>query len=203
MERIGSFGLQVRPLDSLFEGLAESIVYQQLTTKAAATIHARIRALGRTGFPTPEELEIIDDATLRGAGLSMAKVRALRDLAAKQVQGLLPTVATCATLGDDVLIERLTVVRGIGPWSVEMLLMFRLGRQDVLPTTDYGIQKGFQRVFRTRTLPTPQQVATRGERWRPFRSMAAWYLWRALDAVPSRPTGARRAPRRSPNDAAE
>jgi 3-methyladenine DNA glycosylase/8-oxoguanine DNA glycosylase len=182
---VGPFRLEHRPLESVFDALAEAVVYQQLTAKAAATIHARVAALGVDGFPTPAELLAFHDDVLRAAGLSMNKARALRDLALQQQRGLLPDVDDCVTLDDDALLQRLTGVRGVGPWTVQMLLMFRLGRRDVLPAADYGVQKGFQRVFRTAGLPTPRQVLARGERWRPFRTMAAWYLWRALDAPAS------------------
>jgi DNA-3-methyladenine glycosylase II len=187
---VGKYGLEVRSPASLFAALAEAIVYQQLTARAAATIHARVAALGVDGFPTPAEVLALHESRLRGAGLSMSKARALLDLAEKHEHGALPTVDECQRLTDDEAIARLTVVRGIGPWTVQMLLMFRLGRPDVLPATDYGVQKGFQRVFRTKALPTPQQVLARGERWRPFRTVAAWYLWRALDL----PAAARRRP---------
>ena len=140
-----------------------------------------MQALGGGALPAPAELLALDDTALRGAGLSRAKTAALKDLAAHAHDGRLPELAEARTLDDDALIERLTAVRGVGPWTVQMLLMFRLGRADVLPATDYGIRKGFQRVFRTRQLPSPRQVLARGERWRPHRTMAAWYLWRALD----------------------
>ncbi|MBM4279514.1 MAG: DNA-3-methyladenine glycosylase 2 family protein [Deltaproteobacteria bacterium] len=182
--RVGKYSLVVRPPVSLFAALAEAIVYQQLTAKAAATIHARVAALGITGFPTPAEVIALQESRLRGAGLSTSKARALLELADQHERGALPTVDECRRLADDEVIDRLTVVRGIGPWTVQMFLMFRLGRPDVLPATDYGVQKGFQRVFRTKALPTPQQVLARGERWRPFRTVAVWSLWRALELPP-------------------
>ena len=181
MERVGAYALQREPLTSVYEALARSIVYQQLTGKAAATIYGRLVALGRGGLPPPAELLALDDTALRGVGLSGAKTRAIKDLALRQHEGLLPSADDAAGLDDDVLIERLSAVRGIGPWSVQMLLMFRLGRRDVLPATDYGVQKGFQKVFRKKRLPTPKELTAIGERWRPHRTMASWYLWRALD----------------------
>jgi DNA-3-methyladenine glycosylase II len=182
MARVGPYKLKQNDVADLYETLAEAIVYQQLHAKAAATIFGRLKALGgAAGFPQPPVLLRLDDATIRGAGVSSAKMRAIRDLAAKQHAGELPSIDEARVLADDVLIERLTAVRGIGPWTVEMLLMFRLGRPDVLPATDYGVRQGFQKVFRTKALPTPRQILDRGERWRPYRSMAAWYLWRALD----------------------
>lgn len=182
MEKVGAYALKLDGTSDLYQALAESIVYQQLHGKAAATIFGRLRALGKQGFPTPAELLAFDDSTLRGVGLSGAKTKAIRDLATRQHAGELPTIDQAHALDDAALVEKLTAVRGIGPWSVEMLLMFRLGRSDVLPSTDYGIRQGFMKVFRTRELPTPKQVLARGERWRPHRTMAAWYLWRALDA---------------------
>lgn len=181
MEKVGPYALKLDETSDLYQALAESIVYQQLTGKAAATIFGRLKALGKNGFPTPAEIASFDDVTLRGVGLSGAKMRAVRDLAERQGRGELPTIDEAHALDDVSLIEVLTEVRGIGPWSVEMLMMFRLGRTDVLPATDYGIRKGFQKVFRTKELPSPKQILLRGERWRPHRTMASWYLWRALD----------------------
>jgi DNA-3-methyladenine glycosylase II len=165
-----------------FQALAESIVYQQLTGKAAATILSRVHALhgGPRKFH-PESLLAMPVDQLRTAGLSGAKAAALKDLAAKTLDGTVPTLRALVKLDDDAIVERLTEVRGIGKWSVQMLLMFRLGRPDVLPVDDYGVRKGFQRAFRTKELPTPKEVAKRGERWRPYRSAASWYLWRAAE----------------------
>ncbi|OGQ19472.1 MAG: hypothetical protein A2138_09145 [Deltaproteobacteria bacterium RBG_16_71_12] len=181
MDAVGRYRIEVDRISSIYRALAEAVVYQQLTGKAASTIFHRVQALGGGALPAPAELLALDDTALRGAGLSRAKTAALKDLAAHAHDGRLPELAEARTLDDDALIERLTAVRGVGPWTVQMLLMFRLGRADVLPATDYGIRKGFQRVFRTRQLPSPRQVLARGERWRPHRTMAAWYLWRALD----------------------
>lgn len=183
MEKVGAYRLKVDGVSSLYEALAEAIVYQQLTGKAAATIFSRVKALGGGALPAPAALAALPDEALRGAGLSRAKAAALRDLAAHAGDGRLPDLEEAHALDDIALVERLVAVRGIGPWTVEMLLIFRLGRTDVLPATDYGVRKGFQKVFRTRELPTPKQVLARGERWRPHRTMAAWYLWRALDGA--------------------
>ena len=182
MEKVGAFTIARNDVANLYETLAEGIVYQQLHAKAAATIFGRLRALGTTGFPSPDELLALDDAKLRGVGLSAAKAKAVLDLAARQRAGQLPSIEEARALDDVVLVERLTAVRGIGPWTVEMLLIFRLGRPDVMPSTDYAIRQGFQKVFRTNALPTPRQITERAERWRPHRTMASWYLWRALDA---------------------
>lgn len=162
--------------------LAESIAYQQLTGRAAATIFSRVLALYRPKrFPTPEDVLATADEALRSAGLSRAKVVAVKDLARRTLDGTVPTLAKLRRLDDEEIVERLTVVRGVGRWTVEMLLISRLGRPDILPAHDYGVRKGFQRAFRTRGLPTPAQVLRRGERWRPYRTVASWYLWRAID----------------------
>ena len=168
---------------SPFAALAESIAYQQLTGKAAATIYGRVLALYHPRrHPRPEDILATEDERLRAAGLSRAKTLAVKDLAAKTLDGTVPTLARLRRLDDEEIVERLTSVRGIGRWTVEMLLIFRLGRPDVLPASDYGVRKGFQRTFRTRGLPTPAQVLRRGERWRPYRTIASWYLWRSLES---------------------
>lgn len=182
MAKVGPFAIARNDVADLFVSLTEAIVYQQLSGKAAATIFARLQALSTRGSLTPDELLALDPAHIRGAGLSTAKSKAVLELATRQRAGELPSVDEARALDDDVLIERLTAVRGIGPWTVEMLLIFRLGRPDVLPSTDYGIRQGFRKVFRSKDLPTPKQVLARGERWRPHRTMASWYLWRALGA---------------------
>ena len=165
-----------------FEALAESIVYQQLSGKAAATIWSRVRAL----YPKrrrldPAEVVATPEKKLRAAGLSASKTRALKDLAAKTLDGTVPSARQLARMTDDEIIARLTTVRGIGPWTVQMLLLFDLGRPDVWPFTDYGVRKGFAKTFNRRNLPTPKQLLRLGEKWRPYRSVAAWYFWRALD----------------------
>jgi DNA-3-methyladenine glycosylase II len=165
-----------------FAALSESIAYQQLTGKAAATIYGRVLALYRPRrIPRPEDVLATPDERLREAGLSRAKIVAVKDLARKTVEGVVPSWAALRRLDDEEIVERLTSVRGIGRWTVEMLLIFHLGRPDVLPSTDYGVRKGFQKTFRTREIPTPRDVLKRGERWRPYRSVSSWYLWRAVD----------------------
>lgn len=182
IERHGPFRLKPEAGRSPFAALAESIAYQQLTGKAAATIFSRVLALYRPKrFPAPVDVLATADETLRSAGLSRAKVVAVKDLARRTLDGTVPTLAQLRRLDDEEIVERLTVVRGVGRWTVEMLLISRLGRPDVLPAHDYGVRKGFQRAFRTRGLPTPAQVLRRGERWRPYRTVASWYLWRVLD----------------------
>ena len=188
IKRAGPFRLQIEELQSPFQALAEAIVYQQLTGKAAATIYDRLVSLFPGKRLTPQRLVAAHHRRLRSAGLSRAKVRALKDLAAKTLDRTVPTLAALHKMPDAAIIEHLTAVRGIGQWTVEMLLIFRLGRPDVLPVTDYGVRKGYARVFGGGRLPSPKYLARRGERWRPFRSVAAWYLWRANE-VPDKNGG--------------
>ncbi len=183
IDAVGPFRMQLKRTPSIYAALTEAIVYQQLSGKAAATIYARVCALyahAQNG-PAPEQILRTSEARLRGAGLSAAKYLALRDLARKSADGLIPTLAEANRLEDDALIERLTQVRGIGRWTVEMLLMFRLGRPDVLPVDDYGIRKGYALTLRKRELPSAEDMQKRGARWKPYRTVASWYLWRALD----------------------
>jgi DNA-3-methyladenine glycosylase II len=171
-------GSSLRP----FDALAESIAYQQLSGKAAATIWGRVRALyPKRKFLDPKLVLDTPDDKLRGAGLSRSKVAALKDLAAKTLDGTVPSARAMAKMTDEEIIERLIQVRGIGRWTVEMLLLFDLGRPDVWPVHDYGVRKGFAKTFGRRKLPTPKQLSRLGEKWRPYRSAAAWYFWRALD----------------------
>jgi 3-methyladenine DNA glycosylase/8-oxoguanine DNA glycosylase len=182
MDRVGGFALEPRPVSSLFEALMRSIVYQQLHGKAAASIHGRvITVLEPHGGPTPVALLAASETALRGAGLSAGKLRAIRDLAEKCRDGTVPTLKEAHALSDAELEARLTQVRGIGPWTVHMLLIFYLGRPDVLPTGDYAIRAAFQRLYRKRKHPTPQALLKHARRWRPYRSVASWYLWRSLD----------------------
>lgn len=169
----------VRP----FDALAESIAYQQLSGKAAATIWSRVRALyGKRKWLDPKQVLATPDEKLRACGLSRAKTAALKDLAAKTLDGTVPrTGIALAALSDEEIIERLTAVRGIGRWTVEMLLLFELGRPDVWPVTDLGVQKGYAKTFGKRKLPTAKQLHKIGAKWKPHRSAAAWYFWRALD----------------------
>ena|SRR5438477_12088069 len=173
----------VRP----FDALAESIAYQQLSGKAAATIWGRVRALyGKRKWLDPKEVLATPDEKLRACGLSRSKTVALKDLAAKTIEGVVPSGKVLAKMSDEEIIARLTSVRGIGRWTVEMLLLFDLGRPDVWPVTDYGVRKGYAKTFRKRKLPTPRELHRIGEKWRPYRSAAAWYFWRALDTVTPR-----------------
>ena len=175
---------EVTPPPSIrpFDALAESIAYQQLNGKAAATIWGRVRALyPKTKWLDPAKVLATPDEKLRAAGLSRSKTAAIKDLAAKTLDGTVPSGRTLLQMSDDEIIARLTQVRGIGRWTVEMLLLFDLGRPDVWPVDDYGVRKGFAKAFRKRKLPTPKQLMKHGEKWRPYRSVAAWYFWRALD----------------------
>jgi 3-methyladenine DNA glycosylase/8-oxoguanine DNA glycosylase len=170
--------LNVRP----FDALAESIAYQQLSGKAAATIWKRVRAIfGRRKFLDPKLVLATPDEKFRAAGLSRSKVAALKDLATKTLDGTVPKASELAKMRDAEIIERLVQVRGIGRWTVEMLLLFDLGRPDVWPVHDYGVRKGFAKIFRKRKLPTPKEMERHGAKFSPYRSALAWYCWRALD----------------------
>jgi 3-methyladenine DNA glycosylase/8-oxoguanine DNA glycosylase len=182
IDRVGPFTLKLMPAKSLFEALLRSIVYQQLHGKAAATIHGRVLAgMAGHGGVTPEALTRSSDAALRQAGLSRNKLLAVRDLAAKCLGGTVPSLRTAARLGDEELVTRLTEVRGIGPWTVHMLLIFYLGRPDVMPTGDFAIRLGFKNLHRKRKDPAPEAILKYARRWSPYRSVASWYLWRSLD----------------------
>ena len=183
IDAVGPFRMGLKRTPSVFAALAEAIVYQQLSGKAAATIYGRVCALFPRAQHGPSAAQILraSDEQLRGAGLSRPKLAALRDLARHEVAGQIPTLAEARQMDDEALVERLTAVRGIGRWTVEMLLMFRLGRPDVLPVDDYGIRKGFAIALRNRALPERADLERRGARWRPYRTVASWYLWRAVE----------------------
>lgn len=185
----GPLTLAPRDRRSPFEELFRAIVYQQLSGQAAATILARVLAALGAGrrVPAPELVLATPPAVLRGAGLSEAKTRAVQDLARQRLGGVVPSLAEARRMTDDDLIARLVQVRGVGPWTVQMFLMFGLGRLDVLPTGDLGVQKGVQRIHRLRAVPTPERVERVGARWAPYRTVASWYCWRAteLDTIPT------------------
>jgi len=184
IEKTGDFRLQLKESEGTFASLAEAIVYQQLHGKAAATIFGRVRALYPGGRLDPQRVLATKDEPLRTAGLSRNKLASLRDLAERANKGEIPTLPELDKMTDEAIVERLTKVRGIGRWTVEMLLIFRLGRPDVLPVADYGVRTGFARLFlpkSTEELPAANVLEARGERWRPFRSVASWYLWRASE----------------------
>jgi DNA-3-methyladenine glycosylase II len=163
-----------------FEAVARSIIYQQLSGKAAGTIHRRFHALYGDRAPEPHQLLESTDEMLRGVGLSRQKIGYLRDLAGRVVSGDVP-LSTIEALGDDDVLAALTRVKGVGRWTAQMFLMFRLGRPDVLPDLDLGVQKAVQLAYGLDTLPTPKDVLHIGESWAPWRTIASWYLWRSLD----------------------
>lgn len=193
--RAGPFTMKLASAQSPFEALLESIIYQQLHGKAAAAIHAKLitsfHPIAGIGIhPTPQHLLECPNEQLRQAGLSHNKALAVRDLAAKTIDGTVPTLARIRRMSDEAIIEHLTQVRGIGRWTVEMFLIFRLGRPDILPTSDYGIRKGFALTFgklkpadkvTPADLPKPDIMEKRAKRWHPWCSIASWYLWRACD----------------------
>lgn len=221
IEQAGPCLLKLEEMHSPFASLAEAIIYQQLSGKAAATISQRVKNLfledglkemtaqqrtvavprhrtkaetkpkggkstketttisAATTFPQPYRFLETPDELLRSAGLSRAKTAAIKDLSLKATQGHVPTLEEMHTLTNEELVERLSAIRGIGKWTVEMLLIFRLGRLDILPATDYGVRKGFAYTYKTGDLPTPSAIIEYGKRWQPYRTVASWYLWRA------------------------
>ena len=184
IDLVGPFAMQLNPARSVFAALAQAIVYQQLSTKAAATIFGRVCAhfpRGRAGL-TPERLLALSDARIRAAGISRPKLKSLRDLARRSAAGEVPTLAQARRLGDAEIVERLVAVHGIGRWSAEMFLMFFLGRPDVLPVDDYSLRKAYASAFGKRALPSPEALEKHGEKWRPYRTVASWYLWATLNA---------------------
>jgi DNA-3-methyladenine glycosylase II len=180
IRQVGKCTLEPRTEWTHFDALVRSIVYQQLSGKAASTIHGRVVALIGTGDAAPSNIISKTHEELRAAGLSNQKASYVRNLAEHVLDGSLP-VNSLHELSDDEIIAALTQVKGIGKWSAQVFLMFRLGRPDVLPDLDLGIQKGIQKAYRLRKLPTPKQVMSRGAKWAPFRTVASWYLWRILD----------------------
>jgi 3-methyladenine DNA glycosylase/8-oxoguanine DNA glycosylase len=184
IDTIGPFRLQRLATSSIFAALARAIVYQQLNGKAAAAIFARFCALFPSSDPTAEQLLAASEDELRGAGLSRSKLLSLRDLASKTLSREIPSLAEIRSMDDDAIIKSLTDVRGIGRWTVEMLLIFRLGRPDVLPADDYGIRKGFALLYGLAELPARKELETHGLRWRPYRTVASWYLWRLVEQAP-------------------
>ena len=176
------FAIDVADAQAPYEVLLESIAYQSISGKAAATIFARIKALGSNGRPpTPQEMLKFRPQKLRKAGLSGAKVLAMKDLAQKTIDGVVPTMDQAQKMSDEELVERLVSVRGIGAWTVEMFLIFRLGRPDVLPIHDLGVKKGWSVTYGKKRMPKPKELLAFGERWRPYRTLASWYMWRAFE----------------------
>lgn len=180
IRNFGPCGLVPETRRSPFQSLVQAVAHQQLHGTAANTILRRFKTLfpGRR-FPQPEDLATVTDAQLRACGFSWAKIASIRDIAAKTLARVVPTSQEIAKLSDAEIIDRLTEVRGVGRWTVEMLLIFQLGRPDVLPVDDFGVRNGFRVAYRRRALPKPKELLVFGERWRPHRTAAAWYLWRA------------------------
>lgn len=184
IKKVGPCLLQPERRRSPFESLIRAVAHQQLHGKAAEAILARFCALFPKGrFPLAEELVDLPDEAFRGAGFSRSKTAALRDIAAKTLLGVVPTTRQIERLSDEEIIERLTSVRGVGRWTVEMLLIFQLGRPDVLPADDFGVRNGFRIAWNLPEMPKAKSVLAHGERWAPYRTTAAWYLWRAADAA--------------------
>src|SRR5580698_7647507 len=168
---------------SPFQSLVQAVAHQQLNGTAANTILTRFKKLfpGRK-FPRPEDLAGVTDEQIRACGFSFAKIKAIRDIAEKTLSGVVPTGRQIVKLPDEEIILRLTEVRGVGRWTVEMLLIFQLGRPDILPVDDFGVRNGFRVAYKKRSMPTPKELLKFGKLWRPHATTAAWYLWRAADA---------------------
>ena len=182
IREVGPCTLKPRRRRAPFESLARAIAYQQLHDRAAESILRRFIALfpGRR-FPRPVELLAMPTDAIRQVGFSGSKITALRDLAAKTLDGTVPTSRVIRQLDDHAIVQRLIEVRGVGRWTVDMLLIFQLGRPDVLPVDDYGVRNGYRLAYGLETIPTPKEMQRYGERWKPYRTVAAWYLWRAAD----------------------
>lgn len=182
IKSVGPCTLIAESKRSPFESLVRAVSHQQLNGKAAESILNRFIACfpGRR-FPRPADLATVSDDAMRSAGFSRAKVAAIRDIAAKTIEGIVPGPRAILEMPDEEIIERLTMVRGVGRWTVEMLLIFQLGRPDVLPADDFGVRNGFRRAYGLPEMPKPKELLAHGERWAPYRTTAAWYLWRAAD----------------------
>ena len=184
---VGSYRLQPELECTLFRALARAISHQQLHANAANAILGRfVSSCGKGDFPTPEEVLAAPKRRMRAAGFSLAKIAALKDLARRTLEGTVPERASLEEIDDDEIIARITQVRGIGRWTVEMMLMFQLGRPDILPADDFGVRNGFRLAYGLRKMPPPRALAAFGERWRPHRTAAAWYLWRAVELARAR-----------------
>ena len=180
----GACRLEHEPWRSPFQSLVLAVAHQQLHATAAGNILRRFKKLfPKRRFPKPEDLADVTDEQLRACGFSFAKIAAIRDIAAKTLDGTIPSSRQIEKLGDEEIIERLTEARGVGHWTVEMLLIFQLGRKDVLPADDFGVRNGFRIAYKKREMPKPKALLKFGERWRPHGTTAAWYLWRAADAA--------------------
>jgi len=184
IREVGPCRLEHEPWRSPFQSLVLAVAHQQLHATAAGNILGRFKKLfPKRRFPKPEDLANVTDAQLRACGFSFAKIRAIRDIAEKTLEGTVPTSRQIEKLDDEAIIERLTAARGVGRWTVEMLLIFQLGRKDVLPADDFGVRSGFRVAYKKRAMPKPKALLRFGERWRPHGTTAAWYLWRAADGA--------------------
>jgi 3-methyladenine DNA glycosylase/8-oxoguanine DNA glycosylase len=193
IEKVGEPTIKLRHSHTIFYALMRAIIYQQLAGAAASAIMGRVEALADGYEMTPEQLLSLPDERLRGAGLSKNKMAALRDLSAKVLDGTVPTAREMSRMDEEEIIERITQVRGIGRWTVEMLLIFRLGKMDILPLDDFGVRKGFQKAYKLKDMPTKKEVAARGARWSPWRSVASWYLWRSCEMKDAKPAKVKKA----------
>ena len=184
IREVGPCKLEHEPWRSPFQSLVQAVAHQQLNGTAANTILTRFKKLfPRRRFPKPEDLAGVTDEQIRACGFSFAKIAAIRDIAAKTMDGTIPSSRQIEQLSDEEIIERLTAARGVGRWTVEMLLIFQLGRNDVLPVDDFGVRNGFRIAYQKRGMPKPKALLKAGRRWRPHGTTAAWYLWRAADAA--------------------
>jgi len=184
IREIGACRLEPETRRSPFQSLVQAVAHQQLNGTAANTILTRFKKLfPKRRFPKPDDLANVTDEQIRACGFSFAKIRAIRDIAEKTLSGVVPTSRQIVKLSDDEIIARLTEVRGVGRWTVEMLLIFQLGRPDVLPVGDFGVRSGFRVAYKKRAMPKPKVLLKYGERWRPHATTAAWYLWCAADAA--------------------
>ena len=193
IERVGPCRYRVNDGGSHFDAVVRSIVYQQLSGSAASTIHSRLLALYGGATPEPARLLATADDVLRGVGLSRQKISYLRDLAARVASDEVP-MQSIHELDDDAVIETLTRIKGVGRWTAQMFLMFRLGRPDVLPELDLGVRKAIQLAYRTRALPSIERVHKIGARWAPYRTIASWYLWASLDMKDAKPVPRQSSP---------
>lgn len=182
IREVGACELEPETWRSPFQSLVQAVAHQQLNGTAAETILTRFKKLfPKRRFPKPEDLAKVTDEQIRACGFSFAKIAAIRDIAAKTLDGTIPGSRAIAKLSDEEILARLTAARGVGRWTVEMLLIFQLGRTDVLPVDDFGVRNGFRLAYKKREMPKPKALATFGEKWKPHRTTAAWYLWRAVD----------------------
>jgi DNA-3-methyladenine glycosylase II len=184
IREVGACKLDHEPWRSPFQSLVQAVAHQQLNGTAANTILTRFKKLfPKRRFPKPEDLVKVTDGQIRTCGFSFSKIAAIRDIAAKTLDGTIPSSREIEKLNDEEIIERLTAARGVGRWTVEMLLIFQLGRKDVLPVDDFGVRNGFRLAYKKRAMPKPKALLAFGKKWRPHGTAAAWYLWRAADAA--------------------